>query len=165
MMAEEVGLRPNDPEYWVWMNRPTQNEIWAEAVKEYSAMRREAGRRTGKPGPVWYQLVVTSAPVEVVPPTKFGVNPFDEDVDGAYRCPDGHVSGLNLLSDVHVRRDAWDGSDIARTRELVGMRWPAGSRHGVRAPAPLLLISPRLRELMNKNKIRGYRTEVAYLCP
>ncbi len=69
----------------------------------------------------------------------------------------GHVSGLNLLSEVWVPRAAWDGSDIVCTKDLVGVR------RGVPVPAPLLLISPRLWRLLEVEQIKGYEVEVAHL--
>jgi hypothetical protein len=52
----------------------------------------------------WYQVEVHSHPLEVVPPTRFGIDPFNPDDKGEYRCPRGHVAGLNLLSELSVRR-------------------------------------------------------------
>jgi len=51
-------------------------------------------RRTS-PLPRWYQLIVKSKPVKIAQATKTGINPFDEDVAGKYRCP----SGILLDSD------------------------------------------------------------------
>ena len=101
--------------------------------------------------------MVTSAPVPTVAPTRFGVHPFDEDPEGLYRCPSGHVSGLNLLSELWVSRAAWDGSDVARTENMVG------TRRGLLVPTPLLLTSPRLWRLLRAEKVKGYKVEVAHL--
>ena len=40
--------------------------------------------------------------LEIVPPTGAGVDPFDEDPEGRYRCPCGHVLGLNRLSELWI---------------------------------------------------------------
>jgi len=37
------------------------------------------------------------------------------------------------------------------------------SRYSAGVPAPVLLISPRFTNLLVENKIKGFRTEVAYL--
>jgi hypothetical protein len=110
--------------------------------------------------PGWHQLEVTSRPLEVVEPTCFGVDPFDLDEKGEYRCPSGHVAGLNLLSQVWVKRDSHDGSDVRATRQHRGMRSRDG---GIFRPSPLLLISPRLRHLLGEVKAKGFELEVAYL--
>lgn len=105
----------------------------------------------------WRQLVVTSTPVPVAPPTRFANSPYDDDAEGRYRCPLGHTAGLNILSEVTVRRDAWDGSDVVRTREYVG------SRLGLLVPRPLILISQRVYRLLRELRATGFRVEVAHL--
>jgi hypothetical protein len=107
----------------------------------------------------WYQLEVCSRPVEVVEPTRFGSNPFDLDESGEFRCPLGHVTGLSLLSEIWVRRESYDGSDLCATRQHVGMRSRNG---GLFRPYPLLLISPRLRQLLEDLEAKGYELEVAH---
>lgn len=109
--------------------------------------------------PTWYQIEVRSRPLEVVEPTRFGINPFDLDEAGEYRCPLGHVAGLNLLSEVWVKRESYDGSDICATRQHMGMRSRNG---GVFRPYPLLIISPRFRRLLGELKAKGYEWEVAH---
>ncbi|MBI5479419.1 MAG: hypothetical protein HY906_11210 [Deltaproteobacteria bacterium] len=89
--------------------------------------------------------------------TRFGADPFDEDPDGKYRCKRGHVAGLNLLSELHVRPADWDGSDWARTATMIG------TRQGVLAPAPMLMVSQRLRRLLESERVRGVKLEVAHL--
>jgi hypothetical protein len=156
-LAEEAGAPFPTWEFWVWLNRPEQDELAERARKEHAEILESRARRRPKPVPVWYQLVVTSTPVQMVPPTRFGVTPFDEDLEGHYRCPLGHVSGLNLLSELWVPRAAWDESDIAKTENAVGVR------RGLLVPSPLLLISPRLWQLLTDEKIKGYKAEVAHL--
>jgi len=157
--AKEAGLNPvtTNWEFIIWLNRPEQDELAERARKEHSELLGRLARRRPKPTPMWYQLVVTSKPVPVVPPTRFGIAPFDEDPEGLYRCPCGHVSGLNLLSELWVPRAAWDGSDIARTENMVGIR------RGLLMPTPLLLISPRFWRLLRAEKVKGYKVEVAHL--
>ena len=107
--------------------------------------------------PIWYQLVVISKPMAVSPQTRCGIGPFDDDAKGEHRCPMGHVLGLHLLSEVHVNRAGWDGSDVCCTKEMVG------TRRGLLVPTPLLLASPKLWRLIRDNKIHGCSFEVAYL--
>jgi len=104
----------------------------------------------------WRQLRVTGVPVEAVPPTAYGSNPFEVD-DPEFRCPLGHVAGLNVLSELVVDRRSWAGDDIVATRQLTGLR------EGLLVPSPSLLISPRLFRLMRENHIKGVRYEAAHL--
>jgi hypothetical protein len=113
--------------------------------------------KTHKPSEVWSQLIVTGPPVDAVPPTRYGIHPFDPDQAGEYRCPLGHVAGLNILSEVTVSRETWDGSDITCTRQLIG--WRVGDL----VPAPQYLISPSLYRLMREGGARGVRYEIAHL--
>ncbi len=163
--AEAAGIPKSSPalmgglswEFEVFLNSCEQEElverIWQENVAKKEA--REA-RRPPK-FPPWYQLILTSQPVAVAPPTRFGLGPFDEDAEGKYRCPFGHIAGAFLLSELTVKRSDWDNNDIARTKEMIGRRG------GIIRPFPLLLISPRLWRMLEQEKIRGYEAEVAYL--
>ncbi len=121
----------------------------------FEPVRSLMKRREGSP--MWYRLNITSPAVEVAAPTRFGIDPFDDDPSGRYRCPEDHVVGLNILSELSIKRDSWDGVDIAMTRQTVG------NRQGVLVPAPLIIVSPRLRQLLAENDIKGFKTEVAYL--
>jgi hypothetical protein len=152
------GELPSSGAFWVWLNRSEQRALVKRVLQEHAATREKREKRGAvKPLPVWYQLVVTSPPVPAIPPTRFGIDPFDDDLDGEYRCRLGHVSGLNLLSEVWVPRAAWDGSDIVQTENMVGVR------RGVLRPTPLLLISPRLWRLLEAHHIKKYKVEVAHL--
>lgn len=111
--------------------------------------------------PLWKQLMVTGKAGRTTPPTAIGLKPFRQthiDTDGRnYRCPRGHVSGLNVLSEVYLKREEWDGSDIAATEDMFGVRI------GVLVPAPLLLITPRFYRLLKENNVKGFKVEVAHL--
>lgn len=155
--AKALGLKDPDWEFNVWLNRPEQRKLMDKARMEYAEMRAAKARKNWKPPPVWYQLVVTSRPMPIVPPTQTGKNLFDDDPNDEYRCPYGHVIGLNLLSEVSVARDAYDGSDIAVTSQLIGHRM------GLLVPSPCLLISPRFYRLLKSEKIKGYKAEIAHL--
>ncbi|HEX8436047.1 hypothetical protein [Archangium sp.] len=105
----------------------------------------------------WRQLTITSAPVDIVPPTLVGSDLFDLDEQGQFRCPQGHVLGLSFLSELWVRRESYDGSDLVRTRQLTGLR------RGVLHPQPVLLFSPRLYRLLRELKVGRLVVEVAHL--
>lgn len=155
--ASALGLSEPEWGFYVWLNRPEQRRLWNLAREEHAEHRTEKARRHWKPLPVWYQLIVTSNPVPMVAPTRAGIDPFDDDPKGEYRCPYGHVIGLNLLSEVSVLREAYDGSDVVRTSNMTGHRM------GLLVPSPSLLISPRFYKLLKEHKIKGYKAEVAYL--
>ncbi len=156
-LAEEAGLSQSSWEFCVWLNRPELDEMIQHAQDEYAFMSERQDVKKRPSLPIWYQLVVTSQPLSTVPPTRFGIHPFDEDAEGRYRCPLGHVSGQNILSEASVSSMNWDGSDITITENLVGIR------RGVLTPRPLLLISPRLWRLLAENDVNGYYIEVAHL--
>jgi hypothetical protein len=109
------------------------------------------------PSTSWYQLTITAPRVSIVQPTVAGIRPFDLDLAGTYRCPLGHVIGLNLLSELHVSRTDWAGTDFACTREEIGVR------RGLLVPAPLILVSPRIAKVLKRQHVKGFRLEVAYL--
>jgi hypothetical protein len=111
---------------------------------------------TGRVLENWHQLIVTSAPVDIASPTLAGKGPFELDAKGEYRCPQGHVLGLNLLSELWVKKEGHDGSDLVRTRQLIG------TRMGVLHPEPRLLISPRLFRLLRELKVGRLVAEVAH---
>jgi hypothetical protein len=155
--AQAAGAPHPTWEFWVWLNRAEQRALSERADSEHAELLRRRAIRRGKPVPVWYELRVVSHPVAIVPPTRLGVAPFDYDTVGENPCPLKHISGLNLLSEVSVSRKDWDGSDIVCTTNLVGVR------RGVLVACPLLLISPKFWRLLQDEKIKGYRANVAYL--
>jgi hypothetical protein len=155
--ARVQGITNSSWKFDVWLARPEQHDL-AERMWEENVKRKEQQEsKRGTKYPTWYQLLITSEPVPVLPPTKFGLQPFDEDLAGRYRCPFGHIAGLNLLSEVTISRGQWDRSDLVRTKEMVGVRG------GVLRPHPILVGSPRLRELFSKHSIRGVQMEVVHL--
>jgi hypothetical protein len=156
-LANAAGLKVTDWGFYVWLNNPEQRELVERHEEEYIKIMGKKNLRKAASLPVWYQLIVTSSPTLTIAPTRFGVNPFDDDPEEQFKCPLGHVSGLNLLSEVWIPRSAWDGSDIIKTENLVGIR------RGVLIPTPLLLISPRLWRLLKRENIKGYKVEIAHL--
>jgi hypothetical protein len=155
--ALQVGIEYPSPEFYVWINRTEQRDKLDRAIKEHESRQLPRRRLPGGTSPEWYQLFVTSNPVELAPVTRFGCNPFDDDIAGKYRCPLGlrdHVVGLNLLSQVTVQGEAWKSADFLHSRELVG------ARRGLFNPQPLLFVSPRLRGLFLENAVKGWSSEV-----
>ncbi len=154
--AEGQGIAPDSGEYWVWLNRAENHAAFERARNQASSLER-AAHRPSKVHTFWHQLRIVSPPVPVAHPTRFGTDIFDEDPEGAHRCPLGHVAGLNLLSELYVPRRDLPNTDFAVTRELVG------DRRGLLRPSPLLLVSQRVRVLLVEHGIKGYDLEVAHL--
>jgi hypothetical protein len=100
-------------------------------------------------------LVVNSRAVSIDETTCFGIDPFDRDEIGEYRCPLGHIAGLNLLSPLCVSLADWDHCDWLRTTQSVGVR------RGPLVPSPLWLISQRLYKLLRGYPLPRCRFEVA----
>lgn len=103
----------------------------------------------------WFQLIVEDCSAEVIAPTRVGIDPFDPDASGEYRCPLGDLIGLNLLSEVTVA----SGSrryDVFCTHQFVGVR------RGLLRPERIVLISPRVWRIIKAEKLSGTEAEVAH---
>jgi hypothetical protein len=107
--------------------------------------------------PGWHQLCITSRPVTIMPPTRAGNGPFDDDREGRYRCPLSHTIGLNLLSELFISRADFDGADIAWTKQGVGVR------RGLLRPERCLVVSPRFWRLATTHGLKGMGYEIAYV--
>jgi hypothetical protein len=103
----------------------------------------------------YFRLIVTGGPLDVVPPSSFGIDPFDPDVEGKYRCRLGHVYGLVLLSEVHFVVAPDRASDFMHSVGFVG------HREGVLRLSRLVVVSARLARLLETVK-PDVRFEVAH---
>lgn len=110
-----------------------------------------------KPKMQWHQLIVTGSAGRTIAPTHFGINYFEEDTDGDYICAEHMLSGLHIVSEVFVSRKTLDNVDIALTANRVGRR------SGVLMPAPMILISPRLHQLVTQHMIQACKVEIAHI--
>ena len=133
--------------------------IKSQGVTGVDLLPVKHARTSKKPLAKWYQLIVNGRSVPMLPSMRFGINPFNEDASGQYRCPLGHVAGLNVLSEIFVSRQDWDGLDLTNTTQSVGYR----PKEGLFVPTPLLVISPKFYQLLKIGKIRGYTAEIAHL--
>jgi len=104
----------------------------------------------------WFQLMATSL-VSVNSATKTGEDPFDEDEHNKYRCAKGHTIGLDILSELSIDIDSWNGSDFAATKELFGVN------RGLLRTYPLLVISQKLYRLITEMHCKGFTVEVVHL--
>jgi hypothetical protein len=108
----------------------------------------------------WFQLKVNGVFGSAVPPTRFGVDYFHpEDSKGEYVCSQHCLSGLNLLSELYVRPesmpDNWPALSITRDR--------IGRKAGWVVPAPLLLVTRKLADVLLESKSRGFELDVVHV--
>jgi hypothetical protein len=100
----------------------------------------------------WAELIVTSPKVSISPGTLIGVDPLELGPRGGTGLGDN--IGLNVLSEVEIVRESWDGADFAVSKQTVG------SRQGLLRPRRLLMISKRVFDAMSPNMRRGLGFEV-----
>jgi hypothetical protein len=105
----------------------------------------------------WFQLTVRSTNAEVAAPTRVGIDPFDDDEKGECRCPLGDLIGLNVLSEVSIKSASRDDADIISTRQFVGMR------RGLLRPERIILVSQKVRQMIESEKLKGVEIEVAHV--
>ncbi len=135
-------------------------DIFTEHVVTGAAFRPVRQRKMKNLRPNgWYQLAVRPPEAEIVPPTRVGLDPFDDDPEGKYRCPQGDTIGLNLLSEVTIGVGSQYKADVIATRQFVGRR------AGVLRPEKVILVSPRVRRLFENSRLKGCRFEIAHVEP
>lgn len=152
-LAEAAGAPHPTWMFWVWLNDIENRELLETAQNQCAAIKQGEGDRRPRNLQSWYQLRVTSGPVDICPPTRTGSDPFDDASYGA--CSRGDLLGLNLLSEVTVKRSSWDGSDLVRTRQFIG------ARRGLLRPWQILLLSRKGWRAIRAAKLRGVKIEVA----
>ena len=155
--AEAAGAPHPGGRFYIWVNREENRALFDQARAEHAALKGREVRRGVKALPVWYQLVVKSADAKIVPPTRVGINPFNEDPDGQCSCPLGDLIGLNLLSEVSISAANVSGADIICSRQFIGVR------RGLLRPSRVILISPKFWRLIDSESLRGDSIEVAHL--
>jgi hypothetical protein len=82
----------------------------------------------------WFQLSVDATAVEIVKPTRVGIDPFDDDPKGECRCALGDLLGLNLLSEVTIQATTRSAADFVSSRQFIG------ARRGLLRPERVILI-------------------------
>jgi hypothetical protein len=103
----------------------------------------------------WWQLVCESDAVSIAAETVTGNKPFDLDELNEYRCPVGHVIGLNLLSELFLKREHPLRTDVGLTKEAFG------DRRGLLRPENKIVVSPHFFNLYKAASLRGLVFEVA----
>ena len=107
----------------------------------------------------WFQLQIKSTRARIIPPTRTGVDPFDDDELGAYRCAVGDLVGLALLSEVTISRASRGKADFLASQQFVGVR------RGLLRPQRIMLVSPKVWELISSKKLKGSKVEIARMRP
>jgi hypothetical protein len=117
----------------------------------------KTGRNRAKIRTGWQQMLIASSSAEISTQTEVGSHPFGEARIESYGCKDQHIIGLNLISEVYVERSTWNKSDVVATSKHIGVRV------GLFRPARIVLCSPKFREVVLKNEIKGCSFEVCRL--
>lgn len=135
----------------------------------------------------WFQFFPENSEAEIVPPTQTGDTLFGDGEDSfaktdtswvdklppgirqgikeqfarmeeeIYNCPFGDSVGLQLLSEVTIKASTKPNFDIVATRQFIGCRRGLFRQHR------LLLITPRLYQLLVSEKIKGFKVHVVHL--
>ncbi len=113
--------------------------------------------RDGQKSEDWFQFIVQSKETEVVPPTRVGLEPFDDDPEGQCRCSRGDLIGLNLLSEVTINGTSRGNADIISSHQFIG------ARRGLLRPRRMMFISPKVWRLIESEKLKGVEIEVAHI--
>lgn len=104
----------------------------------------------------WQQLWITGKAGRLSEKTRPGKDPFSPS-QTKWCCPRGHSVVTTFLSEIFLRREEWDGSDIAVTDNLFGQ-----GRNLLR-PTPLIIISALLYSLLKEQHFRGFSCEIVRL--
>ena len=155
--ADAANIPYATGKFWVWLNRPANHVLLERAQAESAALRGEESKQRRETIPVWYQLVVNDMNAEVVAPTRVGIDPFDDDQEGQYRCDVCGLLGLNLLSELSIDAKSLDHADIVCSRQFIGVR------RGLLRPARAILVSPKFLALIESARLRSVNIDVAYL--
>lgn len=115
------------------------------------------GSRATTPSENWFQFRVTTSEADMVLPTRLGINPFDNDREQEFVCAKGDLAGLNLLSEISIRSKSRGSLDVISTRQFTGRR------AGLLRPQRSILVSPRVRDIVLTEELRGLDFEVAHV--
>jgi hypothetical protein len=154
--AAAAGAPHPTGKFFVWINRAENRALSDQARAQYAAAKPDQDHRKRQAMPTWYQLIVNSVSAEIVPPTRVGIDPFDDDPEGHYRCPLGHSLGLNLLSELSIRAASAAETDLVCSQFI-------GVRRGYLRPRRITLVSPKVHRLFESEHIKGADFEVVHL--
>lgn len=106
----------------------------------------------------YFQLVASSK-IDLSPNIVSGINPFDLSTNSEgeiYKCSKGHSIGLNLLSEAYVLNSpSISENDFFMSQQKIGVR------RGLLRPEPIYFCSPAFREMIEEEKLSGFKFEIA----
>ena len=104
----------------------------------------------------WHQVCITGQAGKLAKATRLGKDPFSPS-QVSWKCPVGHSVVTQFLSEIHLDRNGWDGSDITVTTDLFGQ-----GRKLLR-PTPLIIVSHRMYRALEMAGLKGFSYEIARL--
>jgi hypothetical protein len=157
LRAAEEGIEEGSWEFIVWVNSPEIRPLLDAAHQQHVLQKERDAKRRPKSLPTWYQLKITACVGRTDPRTHFGIDPITDDEAGEFVCPNGHTSGLNLVSEVYLARAQHPGTDFAVTENK------CGTRMGVFVPEPEIIVSPRVIALLSEHQMKSYSYSIVHL--
>lgn len=154
--AKAAGAPYGTWEFNVWLNRVENSDALRRAKEASDRVTERSEARHPQLQP-WYQVVVLSTMARIVAPTRAGTDPFDNQNGGACYCARGDLIGLNLLSEVSLKRESRGDADVVCSQEFIGVR------RGLLRPQRLVLTSPKFYRLLTSFGARGAKFEVVHL--
>jgi hypothetical protein len=106
----------------------------------------------------WYQFIPPNNCLSICMPTTIGINPYDLDPLGQYRCKCNKLLGLNLLSEVWVKNSPTYTNEIGMMSSVQF----TGVRRGLLRPERVLFLSPNARNKLISENVKGFTSDVAH---
>lgn len=154
--ARAAGAPYGTWEFNVWLNRAENSGAFTRAREENDTVAKRREARHPPPRP-WYQIIVLDTMARIVAPTRAGTDPFDHKHGGACHCDRGDLIGINLLSELSIKRETHRDADVVCSQEFIGVR------RGLLRPQRLILISPKFYQLLTSFGAKGATFEVVHL--
>lgn len=121
----------------------------------------------------YYQLIASSPELELTKNTITGDNPFKSsegssggvyNISGydiifekeVYKCPQGHLVGLNLLSEPYVLN-----TPLIKDFDFFSTKQKIGVKRGLLRPEPVYLCSYKFMKMVEEEKLTGFDFEIA----
>jgi hypothetical protein len=152
--AGVLGMKTSDREFWRWLESAEQLSAFEKALWEEKKVAGDK-RPAAPPSHRYFQLRVESPPLAVTGPTVFN-DSFFGGLQHQCKCGFGEIYG-NISSRLYVKRSSWDGADICQTDLFFG------GRQGLFRPHRQLIVSKRLFEALQQNKITKVAFEIVEL--
>lgn len=152
------------------------SERFAEVIKQRNLKGIELEPVLfGKEVSNYYQLIASSPELKLTDKTIAGGDIFDLGPDVSdeyefivsgghkvkfenevYRCPKGHIIGLNLLSEPYVT-----DSPLIKEFDFFASKQKIGVKRGLLRPEPVYFCSQAFRKMIEEEKLTGFEFEIA----